>query len=83
MMVFMPHVLASCWKISELNWDPRSEVMVAGMPKFWIHPNVRPSMTLCAEMSTKGTATGHLVNRSTMVSRYLKPFERGNVTRSM
>ena len=83
MTVLIPQILVNCWKTSELNCDPRSEVMVAGTPKVCIHPKVSPSTTLCAEMSTSGTATGHLVKRSTIVRRYLNPFERGRVTRSI
>ena len=83
MMILIPQILASCWNISELNCDPRSEVTVAGTPKVCIQPKVKPSTTLWAVMSTNGTATGHRVKRSTIVNRYLNPFERGSVTKSM
>ena len=83
MIVLMPHVFVSCWNISEPNCEPRSEVMVAGTPNVWIQPNANPSMTLWAVMSARGNATGQRVNRSTIVSRYLNPFERGRVTRSI
>ena len=82
-MVLIPQVLVSCWKTSELNWEPRSDVMVVGMPNVWTHPKANPSTTLWAVMSERGTATGHLVKRSIIVNRYLNPFDRGSVTKSI
>ena len=59
------------------NWAPLSVVIEAGVPKRAIHPLKKASATVSARMSTNGMASGQRVNRSTQVSRYLKPSEYG------
>ena len=59
------------------NWAPLSVVIVAGVPKRAIQPLKKASGTVSARLSTSGMASGQRVNRSTQVSRYLKPSEYG------
>ena len=76
----MPQVVKSCCQTDDVNCEPLSVVISSGMPKEAIMPWVKASMTEEVVMSTMGIAIGHLVNRSTAVSKYRKPFERGNVS---
>ena len=55
------------------NFAPLSVVIVAGVPKRAIQPLKKVSATVSARISTNGMASGQRVNRSTQVSRYLKP----------
>ena len=52
-------------------------VIVAGVPKRAIEPLKKASATVSAQISTSCMASGQRVNRSTQVSRYLKPSEYG------
>ena len=59
------------------NWAPLSVVIVAGVPKRAIQPLKKASATISAWIFTNGMASDQRVNRSTQVSRYLKPSEYG------
>ena len=78
----IPQFFRSCVKICEENWLPRSVVMTSGTPYTEIQPWVKASTTVSAFMSGIGIATGHLVKRSTTVSKWLNPFDGGIETRS-
>ena len=60
-------VLPNSAQSAEVNWAPRSEVRLVGMPNLAIHPLMRASAHVVAEMSLTGTASGHLDQRSTIV----------------
>ena len=60
-----------------MNWGPRSEVKWAGTPKREIQWVMRASAQSEAEVEAMGMASGHLVERSTMVKRYSAPAEGG------
>ena len=47
--------------------------LMAGVPKRAIHPLKKQAVTVSARISTNGMAPGKRVNRSTQVSKYLKP----------
>ena len=55
------------------NWDsncrPRSVTIVEGMPKREIQPPRKARATASAVIQVRGMASGHLVKRSTQVSR--------------
>ena len=59
------------------NWAPLSVVIVAGVPKRAIHLLKKASATVLARISTIGMASGQRVERSTQVSKYLKPLAYG------
>ena len=52
-------------------------VIVVGVPNRAIHPLKKASATVSALISTSGIASGQRVERSTQVSRYLKPLAYG------
>ena len=62
----------------EVNCGPRSVVMVAGTPKFEIHPSIKVFATFSEDVSLIGIASGHLVNLSTHVKRCVWPFDGGD-----
>ena len=59
----------SCWQVAaqidEVNWLPRSEVIMAGMPNL-------ASTQVSVSMEVKGMASSHLLDRSMMLKRYRK-----------
>ena len=67
----------SCWQVAaqmdEVNWLPRSEVMMAGMPNLAIQLLIRASMQVSVSMEVMGMASSDLLDRSMMVKRYWKP----------
>ena len=73
MICCMPRVLQRHFHTAPENCDPRSVVMVPGTPKRATQCAVKLSAQFSAVMSERGTASGHLVVRSTMVSKYLLP----------
>ena len=74
----MPRRLVIAFQMSDVNWDPRSEVILFGTPKratqFWL----KALATVMVSMSLIGTASGQRVNRSMIVSRYLGFGKRAN-----
>ncbi len=58
--------------------------MVDGIPKRAIQPLRKACATTSAVVEVRGITSGHLVNLSTHVSRYVKPRDRGSgPTKSM
>ena len=78
----MPHVRSNCFHTAEVNWEPLSVVIACGIPYVDTHPCEKASMTLSMVVSFRGIAIGHCVKRSTIVSKYLNPFDAGIVTKS-
>ena len=62
----------------EVNCAPLSEEMSAGRPKREIQLAMRARVQDTEEVSLSGIASGHLVKRSTMVSRCVLPCDEGN-----
>ena len=60
-------------QIDEVNWLPRSEVMMAGMPNLAIQLLMRASTQVLVSMEAKWIASSHLLDRSMMVNRYRNP----------
>ena len=73
----MPNKLQSEDQREDMNWEPRSEVMVVGTPNLEIHPENKAWAQLAAEMAERGIASGQRVVRSITVRRYLKPPKEG------
>jgi hypothetical protein len=68
----------------EVNWEPRSEVRVWGIPKRAIQEEHRASAQAAGDKEERGTASSHLVVLSTIVKMYVFPWEGGRgPTRSM
>ena len=55
--------------VPEVNWVPLSVVMRAGTPKRATHVVMKASSTVSTSILLKGTASGHRVDLSIMVSR--------------
>ena len=53
----------------EVNWEPLSEVKSNGMPKWAIQWKTNALAHVSVSVPFSGIASGHLVNRSTMVRR--------------
>jgi hypothetical protein len=62
----------------EVNCGPRSEVIMAGTPKWDIHEVRRAWAQSAAVVEESGTTSGHLVVRSMMVNRCVNPWEGGS-----
>ena len=60
-------ILLNSAQREEVNWAPRSEVRLVGMPNLAIHPRMRAFAQDAAEMSASGTASGHRDQLSTIV----------------
>ena len=54
----------------EVNWAPRSEVMIDGTPNRPIQPAKRAFAQAAAVMEARGITSGYLVVLSMMVNRY-------------
>ena len=52
-----------------MNTDPLSDVIESGRPNLAIQASMRAETQESVEASDIGTASGHLVERSTMVKR--------------
>ena len=63
--------------VAEVNWTPLSEVMLVGTPKQATHVATKASRTASVVVSLSRTASGHLVDLSIMVSRWVKPSRDG------
>jgi len=61
----------------DVNCVPRSLVMIAGTPKREIQPWNMAEAHSAAEIPTSGITSGHLVDLSTQVKRYMKPCDEG------
>jgi hypothetical protein len=72
-MCWMCSRLHSASQTADVNWVPRSEVMTASTPKRLTQPATKASAIVAASMFLTGMASTHLVDRSMMVKRYLKP----------
>ena len=67
----------------DVNWLPRSEMIVEGKPKMEIQLSSKAFHTDSVVISEIGTAIGYLVVRSITVSMYLQPLDsRRGPTRS-
>ena len=62
---------------ADVKEEPLSEVMCKGTPNLDIHVDSRALAQSAAVADFIGTASGHLVARSTMVKRYLKSSDGG------
>ena len=71
----MPNKSQSEDQRKDMNWEPRSEVMVVGTLNLKIHPENKAWAQLVAEMVERGIASGQRVVRLITVRRYLKPAE--------
>ena len=61
----------------EVNCVPWSLVMIAGTPKREIQPRNMAEAHSAAEIPTRGTTSGYLVDLSLQVNRYVNPCEEG------
>jgi hypothetical protein len=61
----------------DVNCAPRSLVMIAGTPKRDIQPWNIAEAHSAAEIPAKGITSGHLVDLSIQVKRYVKPCDEG------
>ena len=61
----------------EVNWAPLSLVITAGTPNLEIHPWNMAEAKSAAAIPVRGTASGHLVDLSMHVKRYVKPLDEG------
>ena len=61
----------------EVNCVPLSLVIIAGVPKREIHPWNMAEARSVAEIPARGKASGHQVDLSTQVNKYLKACEGG------
>ncbi len=62
----------------EVNWRPLSVVMEVRTPKCAIQPETNVLATFSAVIIVIGNASGHLINRSIHVKRYVMFSEGGN-----
>ena len=69
----MPNILFKFDHKDEVNCGPRSDVISAGTPNREIHPRMRAFVQVGVFASGRGMASGHRVNRSIMVKRYVIP----------
>ena len=60
-----------CFQSVDSNCEPRSVVMVEGIPKREIHPCRKALATVSAVMSGMGMASPHRVKRSIQVRRFI------------
>ena len=72
-----PNRCISCCHKLDSNCFPLSVVIVEGIPKCEIHPLTKACATVWVVISGIGTASGHLVNLSMQVSKYVLPFDTG------
>ncbi|KRZ75625.1 hypothetical protein T10_8910 [Trichinella papuae] len=77
-MCWQPNILLSVIHVCELNCRPLSVVIRLGTPKRAIQLFRKVRATVVAVMSWIGQASGHLVNLSMAVRRYLKPSDCGS-----
>ncbi len=69
----IPRVSQRTAQTAEVNWGPLSEEMAAGTPKRAIQLVTRLSAMEEADVSANGIASSHLVDLSTIVSRWVWP----------
>ena len=62
----------------EVNWAPLSDVMMSGTPKRATHSSSSTLAHVAADVSATGYASGHRVDRSTMVNRCVVPRAAGS-----
>ena len=58
-----------------MNWVPLSLVIIAGTPKREIHPWNIAEAHSAAEIPTRGITSGHPVDLSMHVKRYVNPWD--------
>ena len=68
-----PRRVDSCRHYVDVNYAPRSDVMWMGVPKRAIQSLRRARARVRADVSETGIASGHRVNRSMMVNRWVNP----------
>ena len=73
-----PYNFVNSSKSVDLNWEPLSVVITEGQPETAIHSRNMLLEIVSADISLSGTATGHLVNLSMMVSIYWQSVPIGN-----
>ena len=80
----MPSKEDICAHSWDVNWAPRSLVSREGTPNRATQLYSKAAQIDGVEVSDRGTASGHLVNLSTIVKRNVQPWEGGKgPTRSM
>ena len=67
----------SSLKSEEVNFRPRSDVIVNGTPNMELQPETI-ARAISEEMSQSGMTAGHRINLSMTVKQYLKHRERGS-----
>ena len=78
MLVVTPSLVASCVHKAEVKTDPLSEVIVSGRPNLAIQPSMSAVTQESVVASVIGVASGHLVDLSIVVNRYLYPSDDGS-----
>ena len=73
-----PNSFVNSPKSVDWNWEPLSVVITEGQPKTAIHSRNILLEIISTDISLSGTATGHLVNLSMMVSIYWWSFAVSN-----
>ena len=73
----MPSVVARAAQRLDVKTEPLSEVMTSGRPNLAIQPSRRARRQSVVVAVFMGVASGHLVDLSIVVNRYLKPPEDG------
>ena len=73
MIVAYPSLCARADHSAEVKTDPRSDVIISGKPNLEIQVFIRAETHESVVESVKGTASGHLVDRSIIVNKYLLP----------
>ena len=71
----MPSREDICAHSCDVNWAPRSLVSREGTPNRATQLYSNAAQMDGVEVSDKGTASGHLVNLSTIVRRWVQPRE--------
>jgi len=69
----IPNLAHMDLQVEPVNCVPLLVVTTCGMPYLEIHIEMKESTTSCAEIPERGWASGYLVDRSTMVRKYLLP----------
>ena len=77
MIVAYPSLCARADHRAEVKTDPRSDVIISGKPNLEIQELIRAETHESVFASVKGTASGHLVDRSIIVNKYRFPSDCG------
>ena len=74
---WIPRVVASAAQRLDVKTEPLSEVMTSGRPNLAIQPFRRAHRQSSVVAFFMGIASGHLVDLSMVVNRYLEPPDEG------